>query len=365
LYIVLAGLTLGISGLFQPIPVIVTGSAMGLFFFYSMLKKRPKWDILLVGSTAALFLSPWLLSYLPGMMGAEAYTRMNPVDLPYWLIPLAIGQASFLAILGLYIIDERKNEILSRTESVVNLHGIVLLILIVLSNVSSITSQDVVLFGEYFLRQHRYWFLLYPIIALYAVEGFTEILERTQAKAPLRQKPLTITLFAVLIGAGVLSPIITSNAVAQTISTSPYIAEFKDDHESLMSILARNISRGDVAATPVTENKTSEEATLPSDITCFTGVYIVYDPFYRYTNTDNSTPSQDERKNDLEVLYNNTESLTARLYVINKYNITHIISLNNIELPQDLVLRKQECTFLNQTYVLCVLANSREKLNNK
>ena len=361
IYVIWAGITLGISGLLQPVPVLITGVAMAFYFAYNLLKRKIMWEIPLVGVVSAIFLSPWIISFILTRVDAEATTLMGAVDLPLWRVVLTLGQTLVLSIIGLVLSQKRGNHRLSKINSVVGFHVLVLLGLIVTSNISSIAGFELILFGEYFLRQHRFWFLLYPIMALYAGYAFGEIIEKLKPKNPESNPTLIIStknrvikkqikwvssLYVVIIALGVIGPALISNAATESMQRSAIASEFREEKENIISTINSSIGPNDVIAAP---------ASISDYMASFTGGYIIYSARLRSNITQEDTPSQKERLNDVTTLLATRSTADQRETIITKYQITYIVSRINIEFSPGVLVEAKRGTFQGITYNLYIV----------
>jgi uncharacterized membrane protein len=189
--------------------------------------------------------------------------------------------------------------------------------------------------------------LLYVFLSFYATIGFTFLLEREYEK---KNYPITIfnrhvrinidfnawkrVIVVILIFFGVGSPILTSFTTGIEVSRSIMNREFSDLAENQLIVkLLEDMNIDTVVATPIYDQG------LSNYLPCFTGCYIVY----RYTARPRTLPglaeeipSQQERINDLNILYANS-SILDKIQVIQKYNIEYIVTADNEFLHKDLL----------------------------
>jgi uncharacterized membrane protein len=203
---------------------------------------------------------------------------------------------------------------------------------------------DISVLGILLFRQHKYWFSLYPFLALYASEGVQVIISRIGEA--LHQIRIRTILIGVIIFLGIGSPILTSIGLAQNVSAKRMNQEFRLSRpDQLMTTIRENLTVDSVVATP------PREEWLARYISCFTGAYVVYvdRPKIRWKQLD--IPSQEERLVDLNVLYSQKSSASDRLEVIEKYGITHIVSGQAIDSSLEyLVCEVHLATFFDLTF---------------
>jgi hypothetical protein len=372
---VIAGINLGICAFLQPIPYVVSGVVLGLLFINDLRKMKINYDVILTSIVSALILLPWLISFILQRYGASASTRMEPLDLQLYEIPMAIGQAFFFGLLGLYVIVKDKKHSLHSLKNVINIYAYVFIIFIIISNVCSLLNVDVVLFGEYLFRQHRFWFLFYPIIVLYATEGFMKVFEvfqkfddnislvrlsRVASKIkPLNKvagdgviqvKPLTVALLLFLIAFGAGSPIYTSWATSNSIAKNSMNTQFSGSGINLITIINSNLGVDDVIAV-----RADRGSYTPDYIACFTGAHLLYTSHVRSNSSNWEIPNQRDRFEASKILFSSTSSMDEKLAVINRFNITRIISIDSLTLPNNFVYETYQAPFLGRNFILYII----------
>lgn len=372
-WIVLSGVTLGFCGFIHPIPFIISGFVLGFFFVIKLMDHQLRSDIILIGIISLLILSPYIITYILSNFKENTIrliTYMEPQDIPFIQYFTAIGLVFVFAIIGIIKIIIFKNKIeIEIKKDIIAIYSFIFIILIIISIFNSTYNLNLELNGKYFFRQHKMWYLFYPILLLYAVEGITWSIEKmnkivekliivqnktikgsykieSDKKAVL---PATFFILIILI-IGIGSPLLTSYVLGKSVSDNILVKQFTETGEdNLIYILNLMVDQNDVFASP------SNKVSLTNNIVAFTGLKTVYYYDYRidYDNNLHLQLEQKIRKTDVDLLFSNQENETIKLDIINKYNITYIISKNKmINLPEIFLKTERIMYFLNRKYYL-------------
>ena len=365
---IIPGMILGLIGIIQSIPFIITGIVLGLVFLTSLMKLKIEFDLIFLVVVAGLVISPWALPLLLNSLKYGTASTTSIIyrnDLPPQNIIIAVGQVMLFAPLGLYyVIKNRKDNNGFHRWNVVNMFSIVYASIIIISNLHSLFNLKIAFLGDDFFWQQKYWFNFYPIIALYATEGAHKIIEtiqnlyisvrfRSRAIFHKKMNPLSIFFIVLIVILGSGSPILTSLLTSQSVSSSSLNRQLRAlDSDWIILKVNEDLRTTDVVAVPV------EQRNLQLFISCYTGAFIAYvvNPRTTFVKLNETLISQKERVHDLNLLYDN-ETLNDKKYdIIRKYGITHIVSLHKIEnMPNDLIKEIHTTSFFTQNYYLYVL----------
>lgn len=378
-HILLSAVSLGLAGVTQPIPCIVVAFALILMFIYKLTKGEFNFTIVKISIISFLIFSPYIAFIFMNYDLRRSFliTLWNPIDLPIYQYVTAIGLVFIFSLVGLYdyFVKNKINENLNRNEAL-PFFLLSFIIIIIFSIFHSYLGLKFTVFGEYLFRQHKYWYLFYPILCLYATLGYTfveSVFEGTptitfvfdlfnwgkQKMNPksffIKMKPYKSVLLAIIILLGLGSPVLTSNIIGKIVSQKEDVIKTVSDRsdESLLFHLGDKIDKYDVIATPPTDES------LTQHILAFTGAYVLYSYDYRVNYSSTDLEIQNLRYRDCVDLYDNFTSADLKTEILNRYSVDYIISnkpVENIDVKNVEYFGKKE--FLNAVYYLYILKTS-------
>jgi hypothetical protein len=350
-HVLLSAVSLGLTGIAQPIPCIVVAFALSLIFIYKLTKGEFNFTILKISIISLLIFSPYIAFRFLNYAGGRSVllTFMKPIDLPIYQYVTAIGLVFIFSLVGLYdiFIKNKNNEILKRNEAV-PFFIVAFIIIIIFSIFHSYLELEITVFGEYLFRQHKYWFLFYPILSLYATVGYAFIesmFEGTSSikivfnllnwgkqrmnpkKFFIKLKPYKSVFLALVILLGLGSPVLTSIVLGSFVSQKEDILKTLSemDDDNLIFHLSDKIDKYDVIATP------PNDESLTQHILAFTGAYVLYSYDIRANYSSTDLEIQNQRYRDCVDLYDNFTSAEMKTEILNKYSVDYIISKEPIE----------------------------------
>jgi hypothetical protein len=240
--------------------------------------------------------------------------------------------------------------------------------LIFFSNIATLLNFEVSFLGLWWSRQQKFWFYLYPFLALYATVGFEKIFKelsylpgfkinfRLNQKINQANINVKVILLGLIIFLGVGSPILTSIGTSQRFSNKHDLDEFRHlTQDNLLIKIIDNISKDDVIAI-------SNTIGLTDYVITFTGAHIVYKHNIRIQWDRLNIPTQEERYNDIEIIFNTSKNIDDRLSIIKKYNITYLITDYEIlNFPDNIIKNFFTTKLFNKTYFVSLI-NKEELL---